>query len=156
MKISWFPALVTSSKYMHMESCEIPALLEMPQHAHILLIWDWQKAWSRFRFHPSAWIPILFWWNVVRFHATAWAGRTAIERKFLSGTAIAKTDFQVRISDALYCNRLASSDFSLISFPFLLSWGLLFPELLHLALRQKFYCFGTIESHVGRFSLLVV
>lgn len=44
-------------------------------------------------------------------------------------------------------NLLLFMDFSYL----LLSWGLLFPELLYHALQQKFYCFGGWRGSCGTF-----
>lgn len=99
--------------------------------------------------------PTLFC-SVVNLNSIIQAGRKARKSTYLSGISNTKTDSQLQISDALYCKRLESSDFPLPSFLFLLSWGLLFPDLLYLALQQKNYCFGTLRSHVGHFSLLMV
>lgn len=97
--------------------------------------------------------PILIWWGVVRFNNTTRADREAIERKFLSGISNPKTDFQVQIRDISYCKRLEASDSHSSPFPSCCHGGFfsLSDYILHFL-----YCFGTIESHVGHFSPLVV
>lgn len=130
--------------------------VETPQRTCIILIQEMLNARNGCRFQPSAWIPILFWWSRVRFNNTTWAGRDAIERKLLSGISVPKTDFQVHISDALYCKRLEASDSHSLPFPPCYPGDFFSLSYYIFALQQKFYCFGTIESRVGHFSLLVV
>lgn len=75
--------------------------------------------------------------SVVNLNSIIQAGRKARKSTYLSGISNTKTDSQLQISGALYCKRPESSDFPLPSFLFLLSWGLLFPDLLYLALQKK-------------------
>lgn len=91
---------------------------------------------SRCQQVPGGTVPTLFC-SVVNLNSIIQAGRKARKSTYLSGISNTKTDSQLQISCALYCKRPESSDFPLPSFLFLLSWGLLFPDLLYLALQKK-------------------
>jgi hypothetical protein len=69
----------------NIEPSAIPVSLWMPQHIHIILVGEVQKAGNRCSFLcSSTWLPTLFQCSAIRLNHTTWAGRKAVDRTFLS------------------------------------------------------------------------